>query len=100
MEYTNFILEPNIQKYPGIRVTKDTEIVFENEHVTQSIKDLVLKSTTKVIGDDYESIYYTTIKLHEGDVLIFEDDSRGYVKPVEHLMDVKEAIELLNDIKE
>lgn len=93
MEFTKFITKPSIDMYLGIKVTKDTELEFENENVKQTLKDLVLHSITKVIAEDYESTYDTTIKLHEGDVLIFEEDSRGYIKPVEDFVTPEEAIE-------
>ena len=98
MEYIKFMRKPSIDMLPGIRITKETNIEFENEIVKQSIKDLVLHSITVVKGDGYESTYDTTIQLNEGDILIFEDDSRGYIKPVEEFMTVEEVIEELKCI--
>lgn len=98
MEYIKFMKKPSIDMLPGIVVTKDTELEFKNEIVEQTIKDLVLHSKTKVVGEGYESIYDTTIQLKEGEVLIFEDDSRGYIKPVEEFMTVEEIIEELKCI--
>ena len=72
-----FIRKPSVDLYPGIRVTKDTELEFKNENVKQTVKDLVLHSVTKVKGDGFKSKYDTTIQLEEGDVLIFEDEGRG-----------------------
>lgn len=95
-----FIRKPSINMFPGVRVDKDTKLVYENENVTQTVSDLVLHSITRVIGDGYESTYDTTINLQEGDVLIFEDEGRGYIKPVEEFMTVKEAIEEFEHIKD
>lgn len=94
-----FIRKPSIDLYPGIRVTKDTVLEYENENVQQSVKDLVLNSVTWVKGDGYESMYKTTIHLNEGDILVFEEEGRGYIKPVESFVTVDEAIEELTDIK-
>lgn len=94
------IRTPEITMYPAIRVNKDTKLEFKNEFVKQTIENLVLKSKTKVIGQGYKSTYDTTIELNDGDILIFEDDSRGYIKPVEQFCEIDEAIELLNNIKE
>ena len=88
-----FIRKPSLDMYPGIRVDKDTVLEHNNDNVKQTLKDLVFHSITKVKGDNFESIYDTTIQLTEGDILIFEDEGRGYIKPVEDFMTVKEAIE-------
>ncbi len=94
-----FIRKPSIDMLAGITVTKDTELTFENENVTQTLKGLVLHSITTVKGEDFTSTYDTTITLKEGDVLIFEDEGRGYIKPVEEFVTVAEAIEELENIK-
>lgn len=95
-----FINKPSIDLYPGIRVTKDTVLEYKNENVKQTVKDLVLHSVTKVKGDSFRSKYDTTIQLKEGDVLIFEDEGRGYIKPVEKFVTIAEAIEELTNIKD
>lgn len=94
-----FIRKPSIDMYAGIKVTKDMEFKFSNENVEQSLKDLEFHSKTIVKGENYESTYFTTIKLSEGDVLIFEGEGRGYIKPVEDMVTVEEAIEELGYIK-
>lgn len=93
-----FIRKPSIDLYPGIRVTKDTVLEYENENVQQSLKNLVLCSVTWVKGDGYESMYRTTIQLHEGDILVFEETGRGYIKPVEDFATIEEAIDDLTNI--
>ena len=95
-----FIKRPSIDLYEGIRVTKETEIEFKNENVKQTIKDLVLRSVTTVKGEGFKSKYDTTIFLEEGDVLIFEDEGRGYIKPVEGFVTIEEAIDDLVNIKD
>ena len=95
-----FIKKPSIDMYPGIKVTKETEFTFNNENVNQTLKDLKFCSKTTIKGDDFQSTYVTTINLSEGDVLIFEGEGRGYIKPVESLVTVEEAIEELGYIKE
>ena len=95
-----FITKPSIDMYAGIRVTKETELNYKNENVEQTLKDLVFHSITKVSGDNFESVYDTTIRLNEGDVLVFEEEGRGYIKPVEEFMTVKEAIEEFEHIKD
>lgn len=95
-----FIRKPNIDMYAGIKVTKDTELEYKNDSVQQQLKDLVFHSVTKVKGEKFESTYDTTIYLKEGDILIFEEEGRGYVKPVEEFMTVDEAVRELEYIKD
>ncbi len=95
-----FIRKPSIDMLAGIRVTKDTVLDYQNENVEQHLKDLVLDSITTVKGEGYTSTYLTNIQLKEGDILIFEEEGRGYIKPVEPFVTVKEAIEELECIKD
>ena len=96
----NFIRKPSIDLYPGIRVTKDTTLEYKNKSVKQKLENLVLHSVTKVQGEGYKSKYDPTINLAEGDILIFEDEGRGYIKPVEEFVAIEEAIDDLTNIKD
>ena len=93
-----FIRKPSVDMYAGVRVDKDTTLEYKNDNVEQTLKDLVFHSVTKVKGENFESTYDTTIHLKEGDVLVFEEEGRGYIKPVEEFVTVKEAVEELNCI--
>lgn len=95
-----FIRKPSIDLYPGIRVDKDTVMEYQNESVEQKLEGLVLHSVTKVKGEGYESVYDTTIHLKEGDILVFEEEGRGYIKPVECFVTIAEAIDDLTNIKD
>ena len=95
-----FIRKPSVDMFAGIKVDKDTEFEYKNKNVDQTLKDLVFHSITKVKGDNFESVYDTTIQLKEGDILIFEEEGRGYIKPVEEFVTVKEAIEEFNCISD
>lgn len=86
--------------YAGIKVAKDTTLEYKNENVEQKLENLVFHSVTKVKGENYESTYDTTIQLKEGDVLIFEEEGRGYIKPVEEFVTIAEAIEDYENIKD
>ena len=96
----NFIRKPSIDLYPGIRVEKDTVLEYKNENVEQTLKDFVFHSVTKVKGEGFESVYDTTIYLKEGDILVFEEEGRGYIKPVEEFVTIAAAIEELENIKD
>ncbi len=95
-----YILRPSIDLYDGVKVTKDTVLEYKTENVEQTIKDLKMHSVTKVKGDGFEAVYDTTVDLNEGDILIFEDGGRGYIKPVEQMATIEEAIEDLVNIKD
>ena len=100
MEFLKFIRKPSIDMYAGIKVTKDTTFEYKNENVDQTLKDLVFHSITRVKGENFESVYDTTIQLSDGDVLIFEEEGRGYIKPVEEMMTVSEVVEELKCIED
>ena len=94
----NFIRKPSIDLYPGIVVNKNTVLEYKNENVKQTVKDLVFHSVTKVKGEGYRSKYDTVINLNEGDILIFEEEGRGYIKPVEPFVTIEEAVSDLTNI--
>jgi hypothetical protein len=95
-----FIERPCLDLYPGVRVDKDTVLEYKNENVEQTVKDLVLHSVTKIKGEGYESTQDTTIYLKEGDILVYEEEGRGYIKPVKPFVTIKEAIEDYENIKD
>jgi hypothetical protein len=94
-----FVRKPSIDLVSGVIVTKDTNIEYKNKNVEQSIKDLVFHSITKIQGDNFESTYDTTIRLKDGDVLVFEEEGRGYIKPVAEFVTITEAIADFENIK-
>lgn len=94
-----FVRKPSIDMFAGVRVDKDTKLNYKSENVEQYVKNLVFHSITKVKGEGYESTYDTTIFLKEGDVLIFEEEGRGYIKPVEQFVTIREALEDFENIK-
>ena len=94
----NFIRKPSIELYPGIVVNKNTVLEYKNENVKQTVKDLVFHSVTNVKGEGFRSKYDTVIHLNEGDVLIFEEEGRGYIKPVEPFVTIEEAVSDLTNI--
>lgn len=95
-----FVRKPSIDLYPGVKVDKDTVLEYKNENVEQRLENLVFLSKTKVKGEGYESEYRTTIYLNEGDVLVFEEEGRGYIKPVDGFVTIQEAIDDFTNIKE
>lgn len=95
-----FIQRPSINLYQGIRVNSETVLDFANDRVEQHLANLVFHTVSRVKGDGFESVYDTTIHLNDGDILIFEEEGRGYIKPVEPFSTIEEAIEDLTNIKD
>lgn len=94
-----FIYRPDITLLDGVKVDKDTKLEFENEFIKQTIENLVLKTNKKEKTDKYESEFNLTIKLDEGEILLFEEE-RGYFLPSLPMTTVKDGIEDLEAIKE
>lgn len=95
-----FIRMPNVDLYHGVRITKDTEFEYKSDNVEQKVENLVLYTTLRTKGENFESESHIKVNLSEGDILVFEDDGRGYIKPVEKMVTIDEAIENLTDVKE
>lgn len=95
-----FIRKPQIDFFEGVRVTKDTVLEYKTDSIDQTVKDLLLHTVSRVKGDGYEAKTETTVYLKEGDVLIFEKEGRGYIKPLDYFTTVEEAIDDLLNIKD
>ena len=96
-----FIFKPSVELIPGIKVTKDTEFEYERENIKQTLKNLVFRSITTKKGDNFESTIDTTIQLKEGDILVFEEEGRGYIKPLDNtVVTIEKGIKDLTDIKD
>lgn len=95
-----FIRKPSVELFPGVRVDKDTVLEYKNEKIEQKLENLVLRTVATIKGEGFESVTNTTIYLNEGDVLIFEEEGRGYIKPVAGFVTIAEAIDDLTNIKD
>lgn len=95
-----FVRRPSVDLFHGVRVTKDTALEYNTEHVKQSVKDLVFRNEFHAKGEGFDGLYVTNIYLSEGDILVFEGEERGYVKPVEAFCSVDDALDDLTNIKE
>lgn len=76
-----YVLRPDLTPYEGITVTKDTDIKYENEKVKQTIKNLKMISEFTEKKERYSSYSKLEINLEEGDILLFENENRGYFLP-------------------
>lgn len=95
-----FIQKPSIDLYHGVKVDKSTVLDYKTDTVEQHLEELVFHSKARMQGKGYESVCDTTIWLEEGDVLIFEEGGRGYLKPVEPFVTIREAIDDFKNIED
>ncbi len=90
-----FVEQPNIELKEGIRVTKDTELVYKNDKVQQTLKNLVLETILEDEGtngiNSYKSKSYISIYLNGGEILLF-DENRGYYMPPYPMSSIEDAI--------
>lgn len=97
-----FVEQPNIELKIGIKVTKETELLYKNEKVEQVIKDLVLETILEDEGTNgfntYKSKSLLTINLNEGDILLF-DEQRGYYMPPYPMSSIEDAISDIESLK-
>lgn len=91
---------PQPDVYFGIEVDKKTKIEYENESVKQKIENLTLYTEQDIEADNFKAHTQTELKLKEGDLLLLEEDGRGYFKPANiKFGSVDEALKELRFIK-
>ncbi len=96
-----FVLKPSVELIPGIKVTRATELAYEREGIKQTVRDLVLHTTLTQKGEGFDSVTNSNVYLGEGDILVFEEDGRGYIKPLgNQVVMIADAIADLENIKD
>lgn len=101
-----FVEQPNTELKRGIMVRKDTQLTFQNAHVEQELKDMILETVVQNEGSHnginaFQTKSYIRLGLNEGDVLLYDED-RGYYLPSHPMVTVEEAmsdLEALKDIR-
>lgn len=96
-----YVAKPDLTPYEGVKVTKDLNLTFENEKVKQEIKNLKLNSTFIYENEKYKTTNILEINLEEGEILLLEEENRGYflpmdigVEPIERAIEDYEALNL------
>ena len=96
-----FVFKPSVELLVGLKVTKDTELDYERDGIKQTLRDLVLHTTVTETGEGYDSVRESNVYLEEGDILVFEEEGRGYIKPLGNtVVTIEEAIADLENIKD
>ena len=83
MKKKMYIPIPQPEVYYGVEVRENTKLEFENEFVKQRVENLVLYTTREENTEDFKAHIDTEIYLKEGDLLLLEEEHRGYFKPSE-----------------
>lgn len=93
---------PDVTLYAGVKVDKDTKLKFESENgkIKQELNNLKFVQVEIREADNFESETKTTIYLKEGMVVLYENENRGYVVPVDRYVRISEALEDLECIKD
>lgn len=100
MEKKVYVPIPKPDVYYGIKVSKDTKLEYKNDFVNQRIEDLVLYTDYTIENDKFKSEIKNELKLEEGDLLLLEEDNRGYFMPKEiRFGSIDEAIDEMNFLK-
>lgn len=103
MKFELFVEQPNLELKQGTKVTKDTNIVFTNDKVKQTLKNLVLETEYKDEGvsgvNAYKSVSNIELHLNEGDILLFHEE-RGYYMPSYPVETIDDAISDINSLSD
>ena len=91
---------PDVTLYAGMKVDKDTSLSFKSEDgkIKQELKNLKFVQYERREADNCET--KTTIYLKEGMIVLFENEQRGYVVPLDRYVRITEALEDLECIKD
>ncbi len=102
MKLELFVEQPNIDLKTGIKVTKDTDIVYNTEKVKQTIRNLVLETELEDAGtngiNSYKSTSRIYVYLNDGDILLFSEE-RGYYMPPYPVVSIDDAITDIESLK-
>lgn len=94
-----FVEQPDTKLYEGLIVKEDTKLSYENDRVSQTIKDLKLISKIYTKNERYQSVTNLEINLIAGEIVLFEKE-RGYFVPSTSVCSIDDSLELFNALKD
>lgn len=77
-----YMVRPELMPYKGVKVTKNLKLNFKNDKVEQKVENLELVSKYKIKTKKYTSENILRMKLEEGEILLLEEENRGYFLPL------------------
>ena len=83
MKKKMYIPIPQPDVYYGVKVTEKTKLEYENNFVKQKLENLILYTVRDENKGDFKAHIETELKLNEGDLILLEEEYRGYFKPAE-----------------
>lgn len=91
-----YVLRPDLTPYEGMVVSKESKFEFKNDKVEQKLENLKLITKQVVETEKYTTKSELIINLEEGEILLFENENRGWFLPAESIGTIETAI---NDYK-
>ena len=93
-----YVEKPDLKPYEGIIVDKNTKLEYKNDMVEQKLENL--KFVSKYVKDTkkYKTTSIVEINSDEGEVLLQEEEGRGYFLPADSTP-VESIDEAINDYK-
>ena len=93
-----YVEKPELKPYEGIIINKNTKLEYKNDMLEQKLENL--KFVSKFVKDTkrYKTTSIVEINLEEGEVLLLEEEGRGYFLPADSTP-VEEIDEAINDYK-
>ena len=93
-----YVEKPDLKPYEGIVVNKKTKFEYKNENVEQKLENLKLVSKYIMQTERYKSTNILELNLQEGEVLLIEEEGRGYFLPADSTP-VEGIDDAINDYK-
>ncbi len=76
-----YVILPDTKCYYGVKVKQKTKLEFKNDFVEQKIENLIFTSKMVQETEEFESTVHLKVNLKEGDILLLEEEKRGYFLP-------------------
>lgn len=93
-----YVLRPDLTPYEGQKVDKTSHFEFKGEDVEQKLENLKLTTIKKTKGDRWETESKMVLDLNEGDILLFENENRGWFLPAEPIGTIETALKDLGGL--
>jgi len=94
-----YVAMPQPDVYYGVKVDKDTKLEFKNDFVTQRVENLTLYTTQKFEEEGFKGYSETEVQLQDGELILLEEEKRGYFRTKIRFGSIDEAIEEMNFLK-
>lgn len=87
-----YVLRPDLTPYEGMVVNKKSKLKFKNDKVEQKLENLRLTTKQVIETEKYTTKSELVINLEEGEILLFENENRGWFLPAQSIGTIETAI--------